>query len=318
MEALGGNISAMFARLLALVGAAGLTAAATDPVPPPQLFDDVRILAADDMEGRLVGSPGSAKARAYLLERMRAIGLEPVSATFEHPFEAAHDGTTLNGVNLLGRIRGSGESDHILLIGAHYDHFGMRGDEVLNGADDNASGVATLLSIAESFARERPAHDVIFALWDAEEQGLYGAKAFVAAPPVPLSRIALNLNLDMMSRSDRNELWLAGAHHYPFLRARFERLAAQAPVTLKLGHDGPPWKGVDDWTDGSDHSVFHRKGIPFAYFGVEDYPDYHQPGDDFERIPKDFFARSAATALNAARLFDRELDAIAMEAGRSQ
>lgn len=308
----------MFLRLLAPVAAACLTIAASDSPPWPQLFEDVRILAADDMEGRLVGTAGSAKARAYLLERMRAIGLEPVIATFEQPFAAEHDGATLNGVNLIGRIRGSGKSDRVLLIGAHYDHFGIRDGKVFNGADDNASGVAVLLSIAEAFARERPAHDVIFALWDAEEQGLYGAKAFAAAPPVPLSRIALNLNLDMMSRSDRNELWLAGAHHYPFLRARFERLVAQATVTLKLGHDGPPWKGVDDWTDGSDHAVFHRKGIPFAYFGVEDYADYHQPGDDYAAIPKDFFARSAFTALQAARLFDRELDAIARDSGRTE
>jgi Zn-dependent M28 family amino/carboxypeptidase len=145
---------------------------------------------------------------------------------------------------------------------------------------------------------------------------MYGAHAFVEKPPVPVGRIVLNLNLDMMSRSDTGELWIAGAHHYPFLRARFEALAASAPVTLKIGHDGPPWKGVDDWTAGSDHYAFHRRGIPFAYLGVEDYPDYHQPGDDFETIPKDFFARSAATAVMAARLFDRELGAIAKEAGR--
>lgn len=308
----------MLVRLLALAGAACLVMAASDPAPPHQLYEDVRILAADSMEGRLVGTPGSTRARAYLLERLRAIGVEPVLAAFEQPFEAEHDGDVLKGVNLIGRIRGSGTSDRVLLIGAHYDHFGSRDGKILNGADDNASGVAVLLSIAERFGRELPAHDVVFALWDAEEQGFYGSKAFVAAPPVPLSRIALNLNLDMMSRSDRNELWLAGAHHSPFLRARFERLAAQAPVSLKLGHDGPPWKGTDDWTDGSDHFVFHQKGIPFAYLGVEDYPDYHKPTDDFAAIPKDFFARSAATALLAARLFDRELDAIAGEAGRTR
>lgn len=306
----------MFVRPIALTAAAWLTIGATDPLPPHQLYEDVRILAADEMTGRLVGTPGSAKARAYLIERLRTIGVEPVLAGFGQPFEAEHDGDVLKGVNLIGRIRGSGSSDRVLLIGAHYDHFGSRDGKVLNGADDNASGVAVLLSIAERFARERPVHDVVFALWDAEEQGFYGSKAFVAAPPVPLPRIAMNLNLDMMSRSDRNELWLAGAHHSPFLRERFEHLAARAPVSLKLGHDGPPWKGADDWTDGSDHFVFHQQGIPFAYLGVEDYPDYHKPSDDFAAIPKDFFARSAATALLAARLFDRDLDQIAAESSR--
>jgi Zn-dependent M28 family amino/carboxypeptidase len=296
-----------------LVPALALAAALLSPAAasPDQLFDDVRILAADDMAGRLVGTPGSAKARAYLIGRMQAIGIEPYGAGYEQPFTAQHKDAALNGVNLVGRIRGTGASDRVLVIGAHYDHFGVRSGKVLNGADDNASGVATLLAIAADFARERPAHDVIFALWDAEEQGMYGAHAFVERPPVPLGRIALNLNLDMMSRSDTGELWIAGAHHYPFLRARFERLARDAPVTLKIGHDGPPWKGSDDWTAGSDHYAFHRRGIPFAYLGVEDYPDY-----DFDAIPKDFFTRSAATARLAARLFDRELGAIAAEAGR--
>lgn len=302
----------MFLRSLLL--AASLLTPAT--ASPDQLLTDVRILAADDMAGRLVGTPGSAKARAYLIARMQGIGIEPLRNGFEQPFTAKHKDQTLNGVNLVGRIRGTGTSDRVLVIGAHYDHFGTRDGKVLNGADDNASGVATLLAIAADFARERPVHDVVFALWDAEEQGMYGAHAFVDAPPVPLERIALNLNLDMMSRSDKGELWIAGAHHYPFLRARFERLAGNAPVTLKIGHDGPPWTGSDDWTAGSDHYAFHRRGIPFAYLGVEDYPDYHQPGDDFDTIPKDFFARSAATAVMAARLFDRELAAIAQEAGR--
>ncbi len=304
----------MFFRALLLAAALSSPAAAS----PDQLFEDVRVLAADDMQGRLVGTPGSAKARAYLIGRMKTIGIEPFGEGFEQPFKARHKDQVLNGVNLVGRIRGTGSSDRVLVIGAHYDHFGVRGGQVLNGADDNASGVATLLAIAESFARDRPAHDVIFALWDAEEQGMYGALAFVDKPPVPLERIALNLNLDMMSRSDTGELWIAGAHHYPFLRARFAALAEDAAVTLKIGHDGPPWKGSDDWTAGSDHYAFHRRGIPFAYLGVEDYPDYHQPGDDFDAIPKEFFARSAATALQAARLFDRELGAIAEEAGRAK
>ncbi len=308
----------MLVRLLALTGAACLTVAAADPAPPHQLYEDVRILAADEMAGRLVGTPGSTKARAYLIERLRTIGVEPVLAGFEQRFEAEHDDALLKGVNLIGRIRGSGTSDRVLVIGAHYDHFGVREGKVLNGADDNASGVAVLLAIAEQFTRERPVHDIVFALWDAEEQGFYGSKAFVANPPLPLSRIVMNLNLDMMSRNDRNELWLAGAHHSPFLRARFETIVAQAPLSLKLGHDGPPWKDTDDWTGGSDHFVFHQKGIPFAYFGVEDYPDYHKATDDFAAIPKDFFARSAATALLAARMFDRELDAIAAEAGRTK
>lgn len=320
-------IARRFARLYALLLGCFLSMPALAQTPPSapqqaldpaQLLADVRILAADDMEGRLVGSPGSARARAYLIARLAAIGVTPMGAGFEHRFTARHKGKRLHGVNLIGRIAGRGKSDGVLVIGAHYDHFGVRDGAVLNGADDNASGVAVVLAIAADLMRAPPDHDVIVALWDAEEQGLYGSKAFVARPPVPRARIAMNLNFDMMSRSDRGELWVAGAHHYPFLRPRLDALAARVPVTLKPGHDAPPWTGDDDWTAGSDHHSFHRKRIPFAYFGVEDYPDYHQPGDDFAAIPQDFFVRSATTAVMATRLFDAELDAIAREAGRGE
>ncbi|RYY39088.1 MAG: M28 family peptidase, partial [Sphingomonadales bacterium] len=130
----------MLLRSLALAAALLTPAAAS----PDQLFEDVRILAADDMAGRLVGTPGSAKARAYLLGRMKAIGIEPYGDGYEQPFTAQHKDAALNGINLIGRIRGTGASDRVLVIGAHYDHFGVRGGKVLNGADDNASGVATL------------------------------------------------------------------------------------------------------------------------------------------------------------------------------
>lgn len=302
-----------------LLGAMLLSGGATDPDPAPkQLLEDVRILSADDMEGRLPGTQGSAKARAYLLERFARIGVEPASGAYEQPFEGKfRDGKAYRGINLVGRIRGTGKSDRVLVIGAHYDHVGVRDGQVFNGADDNASGVAALLAVAETLVRDRPQHDVVVALWDAEEQGFVGAKAFLATPPVPLDRIAMNVNLDMVGRGDKGELWAVGASHYPVLRPLFERLAAQAPVTLKIGHDGPPWKGTDDWTSGSDHFVFHQRKIPFAYFGVEDHADYHRPTDDFDKIPQDFFERAATTALQAVRLFDAELDAIAAATERA-
>lgn len=281
-----------------------------------QLLEDVRVLSADDMEGRLAGSEGGAKARAYLLGRLTALGVAPVSPGFAQPFTAEVRGRKVEGTNLVARIEGSSDSEVVLLITAHYDHLGVQKGAIYNGADDNASGVAALLAIAEAFRKVPPKHDVIFALWDAEELGSPGAQAFIDAPPVPIGRIALNMNLDMLSRSDKGELYVAGARHYPFLRARFEKLASAAPVTLKLGHDGPPWKGSDDWTDGSDHRLFHKAGVPFAYFGVEDHPDYHKPTDDFAAIPQDFYRRSAVTVLAAARLLDEELDAIAVESGR--
>lgn len=283
-----------------------------------KLLEDVRILSADDMQGRLVGSPGGAKARAYIIGRLAEISVAPaVGGNFEHPFETARKGATVKGVNLLGIVPGTGGSDRALVLMAHYDHVGVQNGEIYNGADDNASGVATVLKIAASLKQTAPKHDIILALVDAEEGGLSGARAMVADPafkPI-LDRTVLAVNLDMVSRNDRNELYVAGAYHFPWLKPRLDAVAASAPVLLKQGHDRPELK-ADDWTMQSDHGAFHVVKKPWVYFGVEDHPGYHKPSDDFAAIPADFFQRSAATIEAAVRAFDADLAEIAQESGR--
>jgi Zn-dependent M28 family amino/carboxypeptidase len=270
------------------------------------------------MEGRLVGSPGGARARAYILDRLNQIGVAPaLGSSLEHPFQIKQQADTLTGVNLLAMIPGTGGSSRALVVMAHYDHVGVRNEEIFNGADDNASGVAALLQIAASMKARAPLHDVIFAIVDAEEGGLRGARAMVADPafrPI-LDRTVLAVNFDMISRSDKNELYAAGAYHFPWLKPRLDAIAADAEVTLKQGHDSPLPR-EQDWSTQSDHGAFHQLKRPWVYFGVEDHPDYHKPTDDFGAIPRDFFLRSAATVELATRAFDRDLEAIAQEAGR--
>lgn len=310
--------SAFLVAALVLAGCASAVEAPPPPVvKPDQLMEDVRILSADDMEGRRVDTPGSARARAYLIQRLEAIGVEPARGeVYEQDFVFTRGAEAHTGVNLLGKIEGTSRSRRTLVVMAHYDHVGVIDGQIHNGADDNASGVAALLAIAESFAADPPRHDVIFALVDAEEGGIRGARVLVSDPPVPLANTVLVVNLDMLSRSDRNELYAAGAAHFPWLKPRLEALAARAPVTLKLGHDTPAWGASQDWTMESDHGAFHEKGVPWVYFGVEDHPDYEQPTDDFAAIPPDFFRRSAQTVLDAVRAFEADLDVIAREAGR--
>ncbi|HUF48366.1 MAG TPA: M28 family peptidase [Vicinamibacterales bacterium] len=277
-----------------------------------QLLADVRVLSADDMEGRLVASPGGAKARAYILERFAAAGLEPIDGTFEFPFaiDAAADGTLRRGVNVVGRIPGTRGAARAIVVTAHYDHIGVRNGEVYNGADDNASGTAALLAIAQHFRAHQPAHTFVLAALDAEEGGLRGARAFVASPPVPREAIVLNINLDMIGRDPDDILYAAGPSHYPFLVPYIERVAADAPIKLVMGHDAPGRAGMDDWTSSSDHFPFHEAGIPFIYFGVEDFPHHHKPTDDYETLTHDFYVRAVTTIIEALRVFDADLEAI--------
>ncbi|MGH7555044.1 MAG: M20/M25/M40 family metallo-hydrolase [Longimicrobiales bacterium] len=267
---------------------------------------DVRVLSADSMEGRAVGSPGSAKARAYLVGRFAETGLQPFGQSFERPFAFSGRGGSpeRSGVNVVGFLRGRSRPDQYLVLTAHYDHVGVRDGNIYNGADDNASGTAALLALAEHFRQNAPEHSIIFAALDAEEGGLRGARAFVESPPVERSALFANVNMDMVSRNDAGELWVAGTYHYPQFLPLAEKVAKTAPVKLRIGHDRAGVAGQDDWTSSSDHGPFHAAKIPFLYLGVEDHADYHKPSDDAVRIKPDFFGRAVATVIQVVRELD--------------
>ncbi|KQY27432.1 peptidase M20 [Caulobacter sp. Root487D2Y] len=300
---------------LALVFTASAHAA---PTPGAHALDDVRILSADDMEGRAVGTPGGAKARAYILKRFGQIGLRPKGAPFERPFtfKPKTFGKDVTGVNLVARIEGTSSSDKVLVVSAHYDHLGVRKGQVYNGADDNASGIAGLLAVAEAFKAKPPRHTVLIVAFDAEESGLKGAKAFVADPPVPLANIGLNVNFDMLSKNAKNQLYVSGAGPQPYLKPVLDGVARTAPVKLLLGHDTDAQGKENNWTQQSDQGPFAVAGVPWVYFGVEDHPEYHQPTDDFATVPQDFFKHAVATVVTATRALDDDLDSIAKSAGR--
>lgn len=282
---------------------AGAQRAAVPALDSAQLVRDLFVLAADSMEGRRVGTPGGARARAYLMQRIRAIGLTPVRDSIPAHFASTgRGGDTTRGVNLVGVVPGTRTPDRYIVVSAHYDHVGVRDGQVYPGADDNASGTAGLLAIAAWVKRNPLAHSVIFAWFDGEEGGLRGARAFVASPPVPLASLVANVNLDMVARGDKGELYAAGATPNPQFRPILEALAAVAPVTLKLGHDDGNTR--DNWTNQSDQGAFHAQKVPWVYFGVEDHPDYHRPTDTPDKVNQGFYYRSVQTIAEFVRRLD--------------
>ncbi len=277
-----------------------------------KLFEDVRVLSTDAMEGRESGTPGGARARAYVTARFGESGLKPFfGASFEQKVElkGRGGGAASTGGNVVGFVRGKKNPERFVVLTAHYDHLGVKGGQIYNGADDNASGVATLLALAAHFSRQPPDNSLVLAALDNEEGGGAGAGTLVKALLGEKRDVALNVNLDMVSHSERGELYAAGTYHYPSLKPLVERVAARAPVKLLLGHDRPEQKS-EDWTRQSDHRAFHQEKIPFVYFGVEDHKDYHKPSDDFETITQEFFVRAAETILDALKTFDENLSAV--------
>ncbi len=294
-----GRLAPALATALLLLGAPGLSAQ-SEAVDRALLMEDLFVLAHDSMQGRLVGSPEGALARAHLIRRLESIGLDPV----EQPFTAP-DGAS--GVNVLAEIPGTDPERPQLVITAHYDHVGVRNGEVYNGADDNASGTAGLLAIARVLADAPLRSDVLLALVDGEEGGLRGARHWVgvAEGDGSLDRVGLNVNLDMVSRSEE-ELWVSGTWPWPALRPVVAGFEPVGGVVLRLGHDTPEDTGANNWVMASDHAAFHRAGVPFLYFGVEDHPDYHRPGDDPEKVDPEWFGDAVDTILRALRTLDEE------------
>ena len=277
------------------------------------VWKDFERLASPDLEGRRTGSDGNGKARQLIVERFANGGLVKLGEGYETSFTFARQGADQRGVNVVGLCRGTSTDDpRAIVVSAHYDHVGIRNGETYVGADDNASGTTGLIAIAGLCNKAPWRHDVVFAAFDAEEQGLQGARAFVAAPPIPKDRIALNINMDMISRSATREIYVAGTGYHPSLRKALEEVVKRSDATVRFGHDGSDGrKGRDDWTMQSDHGAFHAAGIPFLYFGVEDHPDYHKPTDTIEKINPAFFFHVVTTVLDTLNTLDRSLPSFA-------
>lgn len=296
------------------------TACAQDvQIDRDKLLRDVKILSSDALEGRETGTVGNLMAQVFIEHRFEELGLKKFGESYRHLFDHTNqrrNQTFTNAVNLIGYVEGSKNPERFIVMTAHYDHLGIRNGEIYNGADDNASGTGGLMAAAEWFSKNQPENSIMFIAFDAEEQGLGGARYFVNNPVLPLEQIILNINLDMISTNPVNELYAVGTYHYPFLKPLVEEATDGASVNVLFGHDTPDLPPADNWTMSSDHGPFHQMGIPFIYFGVEDHPEYHQPGDVFENINQEFYYNAVKTIITVVREIDGRLDEVVAASDR--
>jgi len=264
-------------------------------------LEHLQLLSSDSLMGRRTNTEGSAMARAYIIDRLSQYGVAAYYPDYIQHFPVKKE--NLTGTNIVGYIEGNYEAS--IVISAHYDHEGVKDSLIYNGADDNASGVAALLELASYFAQNQPDHTLIFCLFDAEELGLEGSKAFLKSSAVNSASIVLNVNMDMISRSEKGILYAVGTTHYPYL-SQFLPLGKQGDYTLTTGHDKAS-QSAQDWTYSSDHGSFHLEKIPFIYFGVDDHEDYHKPTDTFEKIEPDFYSFSIERILETLLRIDQSL-----------
>ncbi|MDO6760557.1 M28 family peptidase [Tamlana sp. 2_MG-2023] len=260
------------------------------------LLKHLKSLSSDAFEGRRTGTKGGRKAKQFIVNQFHALNVLPSTKNYEQHFGFTEAKRYYKGINVLGEIKGSEFPEDYIVLSAHYDHEGIINGDIYNGADDNASGVCALFSFAEYFKKHPPKHSIIFAAFDAEELDLQGSKYFVKSGLARSKNIVLNLNLDMVSRSDSNTLFVVGVSHNERLAYIYKNMKAACQINLVAGHDG--YDGLENWTYASDHMSFFMEAIPFLYFGVDDHKDYHEPTDTFDRIQPGFYVNAVKTIIN--------------------
>ena len=170
-----------------------------------------------------------------------------------------------------------------IVIGAHYDHLGLGyfgtpdssiEGQIHNGADDNASGAAVLMTLAARLSRlpDRPPRTIVFVAFTGEELGLFGSRYFVNYPPFPIALTKAMINLDMVGRMKDNHVIVESVDSAKEFRGLISRAAQGLEVEMKPGGGR------------SDHVSFYNKEIPALHFFTGSHPDYHRPSDDWEKL----------------------------------
>ena len=269
----------------------------------------INFLASDELQGREAGFHGSRVTSEYIVSLLQWMGVSPLADSYFQPFDGYRKERQKKGRlevhpdsiaklkqevhqklsmrNVLGMIPGKNTKEYVI-VGGHFDHLGidpvLDGDQIYNGADDNASGVSAVLQIARAFlaSRQQPERNVIFAFWDGEEKGLLGSKYFVQTCPF-LSQIKGYLNFDMIGRNNKPQQPKQVVYFYTAAHPVFGDWLKEdiRKYGLQLEPDYRAWKNP---IGGSDNGSFAKVGIPIIWYHTDGHPDYHQPSDHADRL----------------------------------
>ncbi|GGG54448.1 M20/M25/M40 family metallo-hydrolase [Epilithonimonas arachidiradicis] len=266
---------------------------------PEQVNEDnlkkhIYFLASDELQGRLTGSEGEAKAAKYLSSEFKKLGLKPYEGKeFIQNFEYSvklnpHDdktSTAVKGKNVIAVL--DNKAEKTIVIGAHYDHLGLNehhnstlansDGQIHNGADDNASGTAAVLELARMFSQNKTKENVnyVFALFSGEEDGLMGSKKLAETIKTNYPNTILMINMDMIGRLNKdNNLTVGGVGTSPILSDLVKKYKPES-INLSLDESG---------VGPSDHTSFYLKDIPVLFLFTGTHNDYHKPTDDADKI----------------------------------
>jgi hypothetical protein len=237
------------------------------------------------------------KPFAYLLGKGTETKLKKSKAVSVITATLNDEGTTLTSSNVLGYIPGSDPilSKEVVVITAHYDHIGIQDGIVYNGADDDGTGTVALLEIAEAFATAKkegnaPRRSILIMTVSGEEKGLLGSSYYVNHPVIPLERTIADLNIDMIGRNDiahpntNDYIYIIGSDMLSRDLHMINEEANKQYTNLQLDYKFNSASDPNQFYYRSDHYNFAKNNIPSIFYFSGIHEDYHQPGDDIEKI----------------------------------
>lgn len=257
----------------------------------------------EDLAPVFLGDKSLAAIRTQIAKTKKTVRME---LNCEIEIKIDRDNEVLSAENVLAYIEGTDKKDELVIITAHYDHIGMEGDKVFNGADDDGSGTVALLELAEAFqeaakAGKRPRRSILIMMVSGEEKGLLGSYYYSEYPVFPLAKTVVDLNIDMIGRLDKdhennpNYIYLIGSNILSDDLHTVSEKANELYTGLQLDYKYNDLKDPNRFYYRSDHYNFAKKNIPVIFYFNGVHEDYHQATDDVEKI--DFLKMEKITRL---------------------
>ncbi|PCI02662.1 MAG: peptidase M28 [Flavobacteriaceae bacterium] len=278
---------------------ADLASTYANTITTTDLRNYLTVIASDEFEGRRTGEEGQKKAAKYISDFYKKNDIKSPLTNGSYlqtiPKDFFRGRSEYDSENVLAFIEGTDKKEEIIVISAHYDHLGVKGNKIYNGADDDGSGTSAIMEIAQAFKiasnqGKGPRRSLLFLHVTAEEIGLFGSKYYVQNPVFPLKNTVTNLNIDMVGRVDNahtkkpNFVYVIGSE-----KLSKELKSVSEQVNKKYTNLSLDYKYDDDNDPNrfyyrSDHYNFAKNGIPIIFYFNGVHKDYHKESDTVDKI----------------------------------
>ena len=269
------------------------------------LKTNLTVIASDEMEGRDTGTEGQKKAGRYIIDfyKKHGIGFPKGATSYYQAIPAAYlnakrDEGLNASENIWAFIEGSEKPNEIVVVSAHYDHIGIKGGKVYNGADDDGSGTVAIMEIAAAFQKAKkeghgPKRSILILHMTGEEHGLHGSRFYSENPLFPLVNTVADVNIDMIGRRDElhqnsnNYVYLIGSD---YLSSDLYTVCEEVNKKYKfldIDYKYNDKKDPNRFYYRSDHYNFAKNGIPVVFLFNGTHEDYHKATDEVSKIEFD-------------------------------